>query len=139
MIELPNELAPCGIYCGACPSFNKSCLGCANQRKDQKRKSKWGCKIRVCCFEQKQTICADCDEFLCSIHRKKLTDTHPGDPRFTYRHEIPAGLQRLNDIGMTAFLAFQEQRWTCPYCKNRVWFYHYRCSNCGQEVTIETI
>ena len=139
MIELPNELAPCGIYCGACPSFNKSCLGCSCQSKDQKRKSKWNCKIRVCCFEQKQRICAQCEKFPCSIHRKKLIDSHPGDSRYTYRHEVPKSLELLNEIGMTEFLAFQKQRWTCPSCEGQAWFYHYRCGNCGKDVNIQAV
>jgi len=37
---LPNALAVCGVYCGACPSFNKTCLGCSCENKDQERTSK---------------------------------------------------------------------------------------------------
>ena len=53
MKTLANELAPCSVFCGACPSFNKTCFGCPSESKKQKRISKWGCKIRKCCYEEK--------------------------------------------------------------------------------------
>jgi hypothetical protein len=89
MDKRTEKLASCGVYCAACPSFNKTCLGCASEDRNQKRKSKWGCRIRKCCYEQKHLdYCAYCDDFPCGIYRKKLLNTHAGDPRFTYRFEI---------------------------------------------------
>jgi hypothetical protein len=32
-----NELAPCGVFCGTCPSYNKTCKGCASEDKEQAR------------------------------------------------------------------------------------------------------
>jgi len=133
MKDLPNELAPCGVFCGACPSFNRSCLGCSSRNKDQKRTSKWGCKIRKCCFEQHSiTSCAFCSEFPCEIINQKLINSHPHDPRFAYRHEIVENQKKFLELGPEAYLAFQDQRWTCPECGGRVIFYDDVCRDCGK-------
>ena len=31
-----NELAPCGVFCAACPSFDKTCNGCSSDNQKQK-------------------------------------------------------------------------------------------------------
>ena len=50
-----NELAPCGVFCGACPSFNKSCFGCSsNTNKNKRTKSKIHCPIRICIYTIKK-------------------------------------------------------------------------------------
>ncbi len=54
--KVPNSLAPCGVYCKACPSLNISCNGCGSEKQKQKRKSKYTCKIRTCCFEKKNLV-----------------------------------------------------------------------------------
>lgn len=126
------ELAPCGVFCGACPSFEKSCFGCASMDRSQKRASKWGCNIRSCCYETKGlAYCMECSEFPCVRVEKKLLQTHPGDPRFQYRHEIPAVSPRLLTLGEEAYLQFQKERWTCKACGGQVVFYHYTCTTCG--------
>lgn len=35
MKERKSALAPCGVFCGACPSYEKTCLGCASESKEQ--------------------------------------------------------------------------------------------------------
>ncbi len=95
-------LAPCGIYCGACPSFREDLPGLrlAGIGGAQKRKSKWGCKLRVCCYEEKELeYCNQCEEFPCQKHRKKLLDSHPGDPRFQYRRDVAGNLILLEELG----------------------------------------
>jgi hypothetical protein len=134
MNKLPTEIAPCGIYCGACPSFKKSCLGCSSSKVNQRRKSKWACKVRSCCYDQMQSICADCDQFPCPAHRKKLLDSHPGDARFAYRHEIPENHRLMKELGLAAYLEFQARRWECPHCEGRVRFYAYTCDECCRPV-----
>ncbi|MHA1491694.1 MAG: hypothetical protein ACTSRI_18815 [Promethearchaeota archaeon] len=52
-----EEISYCGLYCGACPSYQKkTCLGCRSNNKKQSRKSKWSCKIRKCCIELKNVL-----------------------------------------------------------------------------------
>ena len=137
MEKIPGELAPCGVYCGACPSFNKSCLGCQSEIKNQKRASKWGCKIRKCCLEEKKLdFCGNCLEFPCVNINKKLINSHPGDSKFKYRHEIPTNLAKLKELGCEDYLEYQKSRWSCPTCGGVVYFYHYICSKCGLEVHV---
>jgi len=137
MKQIKNELAPCGVFCGACPSFNKTCLGCASESKEQKRTSKWGCKIRDCCYNiEEKDFCIDCSKFPCKKYRKKLLDTHPGDQKFRYRHEIPEIFEKMKEMNIEGYFEYQKRRWSCPSCGGIVNFYHYKCSKCGKEVTV---
>ena len=135
--NIPAELAPCGVFCGACPSFKKSCEGCPTEDTKQKRKSKWACKIRNCCYyTQDIDFCFKCKEFPCKELERKLFNSHPEDPRFQYRHEIIKNLERLSELGIKAYLEYQDKKWECPSCKGRVHWYHYRCSQCKKEILI---
>ena len=128
------ELAPCGVYCGACPSFNKSCKGCSSSDKNQKRKSKFNCRIRTCCYQTKHlNYCVECDSFPCPTINKKLLRTHLGKPQFTYRHEIVEIVKNMKTMGLKNYSAFQKQRWQCKLCGGTVQFYYYKCNTCGQE------
>lgn len=132
------ELAPCGVYCGACPSFNITCFGCASDDKNQKRSSKWGCKIRSCCYTEKGlNYCIDCDQFPCNIFSSKLLGTHKKDPRFNYRFEIPLLLSKLKIMSSKNFIRFQKERWKCNSCGGTIRFYHYRCDKCGKESMVK--
>lgn len=132
-----NELAPCGVYCGACPSYNKTCLGCASNDKTQDRCSKWTCKIRNCCYNKKELkYCINCEQFPCKTHKKKIIDSHPDDLRFTYRHEIPRIFVKLKKISIQEYYDFQKQRWKCDSCEGTIKFYHYKCDKCGKGLMI---
>ena len=136
--NLPAELAPCGVFCGACPSFGKSCEGCSTEDINQKRKSKWGCKIRNCCYKIKNTdFCSNCDEFPCKELGRKLYNSHPGDPRFQYRHEIIENFEKLSKLGIKNYLKHQEKKWECPACNGRIHWYHYQCSQCNTKIVKE--
>lgn len=134
-MELPKELAPCGVFCGACPSFNKTCLGCAAESKTQSRTSKWGCKIRKCCYEEHQLqFCALCPQFACEIITKKLIGSHSNDAKFDYRHEIPENVKMFNKLGQEEYLRYQDRKWSCKICDGRVTFYDYQCQECGKKI-----
>ena len=99
------EVAPCGVFCLACPSFNKSCHGCPSENKKQSRKSKWNCKIRKCCYEKmKVDYCVYCENFPCNIVNKKLIKSHVGNIRFEYRHEIPDNMKKLKQLGVEKYI-----------------------------------
>ncbi len=54
---IPNQqqIAYCGLYCGACSKFlSGKCPGC-----HENIKASW-CSIRTCCMENKRQSCADC-------------------------------------------------------------------------------
>jgi hypothetical protein len=137
--KIPVELAPCGVFCGACPSFGKSCLGCASVDKNQIRKSKWACKIRNCCyFTKNKSFCFECGEFPCQELNRKLINSHTGDLRFRYRHEIVENLEKLSDLGIENYFKNQNEKWECPLCKGRIHWYSYRCSQCNQEIASDS-
>ena len=107
---LTNELAPCGVFCGACPSFNKTCLGCPSENKEQKRKSKWGCKIRKCCYEEKDIqYCSYCEQFPCEKINKKIINSHPRETKFKYRHELLDNAKKLKELGVEKYLKYQKK------------------------------
>ena len=128
-----NELAPCGVFCAACPSFDKTCNGCSSENKKQKRKSKWDCKIRKCCYEEMNVeYCGYCNNFPCEKINRKIIKSHKGEKRFMYRHEIPENMKKLKELGEDEFINLKEKEYTCPYCKGIIHFYHYKCSKCGK-------
>jgi hypothetical protein len=130
------EVGPCGVFCLACPSYNKSCLGCSSESKNQKRKSKWSCKIRKCCYkEMKIDYCGYCENFPCDIINRKLIKSHVGDIRFKYRHEIPENMNRLKQLGVGEYIKRKKQEYLCPGCGGVVYFYYNKCSECGKSFT----
>ena len=132
-----NELAPCGAYCGACPSFNKTCNGCASEDKNQDGCSKWGCKIRDCCYNIKGLdYCIYCEQFPCKLLNRKF-NSHQSDPRYTYRHEVTVVFEKLKTMSLEDYFEFQKQRWKCKSCGGVVYFYHYKCNTCGKEQMIK--
>lgn len=126
-----DVLAPCGVYCGACPSYGKSCLGCASENRNQKRSSKWGCKIRNCCYGLEKNFCFHCEQFPCKIFSKKLLSVHLDDPSFAYRFELPVMLPVLKDLKVDEYLSFHNKRWKCD-CGGVIRFYTYECDTCGK-------
>ena len=130
--RIPDSIAPCGVYCEACPSFKTSCNGCGSENKNQKRKSKWSCKIRVCCFKKNNfSFCYECERFPCKEYSKKLSESHKEDKKYQYRHELPKNLMRIKKIGIEKWLKEQKVRWQCPNCSGKIKFYYYKCSDCG--------
>lgn len=132
-----NEVAPCGVFCAACPSFNKSCLGCPSENKEQNRKSKWSCKIRKCCYEEiKIDYCGYCSKFPCDKICKKLINSHKGKIRFKYRHEIPENMEKLKQLGLDQYIKIKTQEYSCPVCNGIIYFYYYKCNQCGKEISV---
>ena len=129
------EVAPCGVFCLACPSFNKSCLGCPSENKKQSRKSKWSCKIRRCCYgEMEIDYCGYCESFPCDIINKKLIESHEGNSRFEYRHEIPDNMKKLKQLGVEEYIKGKRKEYSCPDCGGIVYFYYNICSQCEKEI-----
>ncbi len=137
MEDRSNELAPCGVFCAACPSFKKSCYGCSSENRKQKRKSKWSCKIRKCCYEKiKINYCGFCNCFPCDIINDKLIKSHEDDNRFKYRHEIPENMERIKSIGVEEFIKLKRKDYSCGYCGGFAYFYYYKCNQCGKEIDV---
>ena len=131
--RLPDSMAPCGVYCGACPSFRKGCRGCGSENHKQRRTSKWNCKIRRCCFEEKSlALCSQCTDFPCKL-TDKLQEDRKSTRLFRYRHEVYENLREIEAQGLDVWLPGEEERWRCPACGKTIVFYHYQCPACGYE------
>lgn len=58
IVDSPDLVAYCGLYCGACRAHLKGkCGGCLNNAK-----ATW-CQIRSCCIDKRIRTCAECPEF----------------------------------------------------------------------------
>lgn len=131
MGRITDKAAPCGVYCGACPSFEKTCWGCGSADKNQKRKSKWGCKIRSCCFDERNLdFCIDCEDFPCNL-TEKLKNSYFNQDKFQYRHEIYDNLEKIKEIGVQSWVQEQQDRFKCPQCGGLILWYKYQCNECG--------
>jgi len=135
----PIDLAsPCGVYCGACPSYiiRESCYGCRPEDRSQKRTSKWRCKIRQCCLEEnKLSFCSQCDDFPCKI----LTEFQKyglGDKRRQHRAESVENLKQIKELGIDSWLKRQQEIWKCPKCGGGMVFYEFRCVDCDYRFEI---
>ena len=138
MTNRRNELAPCGVFCEACPSFNKTCLGCSSENIMQNRKSKWNCKIRRCCVdEHKFDSCSQCSEFTHCKLIIRLQQSHLGEKKFRYREEIIDNLNRIKEIGKVSWLKDQQIKYNCQECEATVIFYYYECLNCGFKMNLK--
>ena len=134
MAGIPLEgMAPCGVICIACGSYFKgTCHGCRAET-PQKRKSKFGCKIRVCCLVTKHhQLCGECYEVPCKVFQQKLLKTHLNEAKYAYRHDTLEHFRLIQRVGLQKALEFLDTRWTCPECGGRILIYDYTCTNCGR-------
>jgi hypothetical protein len=145
-------VAPCGLYCGACPMFLSS------QEKDE-QKSKailqqgFGggpmmatkdfecdgcigggrvasfcrrCAMRECAANTKKvTRCADCPDFPCS----KITNFN--NDRMLHHAEVLENCRKLKEVGIKEWTKREEERWRCPQCKANIAWYDKTCAKCG--------
>jgi hypothetical protein len=145
-------VAPCGLYCGACPMY------LASQEKDEQKfealmKQFSGSKMqfkredllcdgcigggrvaafcRKCamrsCAEAKTDVtrCSDCTEYPCS----KITGFN--NDGMLHHAEVLANLRQIRAMGITKWTRSEEDRWSCPQCRTKISWYDKACSKCG--------
>jgi hypothetical protein len=145
-------VAPCGLYCGACPMF------LASQENDEQRiqailKQFSGrgpklaaadlqcdgcigggrvasfcraCAMRACAENTKKvTRCADCPDFPCS----KITNFN--NDGMAHHAEVLANCRKLKEVGIKIWAKSEEERWRCPQCRANIAWYDTACSRCG--------
>jgi len=145
-------VAPCGLYCGACPMY------LATKEKDEQKtkellqrfsgpNSKFAledlqcdgcigggrlasfcrkCNMRACAeTKQKVTRCADCKEFPCSLI------TNFNNDGMLHHAEVLANCRQLREVGIKEWTKQQEERWSCPQCRANISWYDATCSRCG--------
>ena len=132
----------CGLYCGACPVLVANRKGtvdelakkietdpaelvCAGCKSDTRKDSRADCEFALCALEKGVEFCCDCGEYPC----KRLTDFR--DDEWAHHSAVIKNLDRLKEIGLEAWLAEQNERWTCPACGARFDWYDEKCPDCG--------
>jgi len=143
-------VAPCGLYCGACPMYlssrdnkeqkadapkqpsspgakpmpaNMQCDGCIGGGRVAIFCQK--CNMRSCAESKKITRCADCSEFPCS----KITNFN--NDGMQHHAEVLANSRKIKEVGIKEWTKREEERWSCPQCKATIAWYDKACSHCG--------
>ena len=104
----PQQIAACGLYCGACKKFLKEqCAGCQPSEEDNPglgqplTKGFQRCKIRKCCQEKGFHTCAVCDKDVkeCKIHNNFVGKIFA----FLFNSDRAACIRYIRENGEDAF------------------------------------
>jgi len=128
-----NQIAPCGMNCGACIAYlreQNKCRGCRVIYND-KAVSVQKCIISTCIHleEIKSKFCYDCKKFPCN--RVKQLDKRY---KTKYGTSFIENLQMIKEKGIKEFLSFESQRRTCPNCGSVLCVHRSHCLNCKNDV-----
>ncbi|HWP79139.1 MAG TPA: DUF3795 domain-containing protein [Candidatus Acidoferrum sp.] len=129
----PAMLAPCGICCAVCYRHlgRKPCAGCAAPG-GGKPAHHGACKIRSCAGERGLSHCFECGLFPCPPVRRLDR---------SYRARYGASLIRnglaAKEMGVAAFLAEHQSRYTCAACGGVISIQDKVCSECGAAYSFE--
>ena len=98
-----QNIAACGLYCGACRKFlAEKCPGCK-----QNEKATW-CKIRLCCQENKFNTCAECSY---DVKECKLFSNWIGKVfAFLFNSDRSACIRYIKEQGEQAFAEDMTKR-----------------------------
>jgi hypothetical protein len=100
VVNDPELVAYCGLYCGACKSYRKEkCPGCHDNVK-----AGW-CTVRVCCNEHGYATCAECEVVGDVRDCKKLNNVVSKLFALVFRSDRPASLDRIGEVGIEAYAA----------------------------------
>jgi hypothetical protein len=95
MDPMPELVARCGLYCGACRSYLKGrCPGCAAHAK-----ATW-CKVRTCCGEKSLPSCAGCADHPDPMACKKFNNPMAKLFGFLFRSDRAACIDQIKRIGL---------------------------------------
>lgn len=153
--------AACGTYCGACPAYiakhgeDEQIRLKLQKRVSSGQKTMEGippanwmdgllcdgclsggvlaahcqhCAIRLCALKrQPEARCTDCTELPCS----RVTNLiNMG--RYLHRKEYLPNLQKMREMGVQAWIKYEEERWRCPACDLPMLWYDASCARCGK-------
>ena len=115
-----TTIAPCGMNCELCHSFQdkkKLCLGCRNRQTN--------CIIWNC--DKKVTYCFECLKFPC----KRLRQL---DLRYKTKYSMSMleNLAFIKEYGEELFLQQQQEKHVCPDCGNLHTLHYDYCVYCKQ-------
>jgi hypothetical protein len=147
-------VAPCGLFCGACPMY------IATQSKDEKKVKALmqqfsgsnsnlnladlqcdgcigggrvasfcrRCEMRDCAAKKPDvTRCPDCKEFPCS----KITGFN--NDGMLHHAEVLDNCRHIREAGIGEWTKSEVERWSCPQCRKPMSWYDGKCSECGAQ------
>jgi len=90
-----EQVACCGLYCGACRSYLKGkCRGCSGNAK-----ATW-CKVRSCCLDKQIKTCAECTEFIDPRACKKFNNFMAKLFGLVFRSDRAACIAQIKQLGL---------------------------------------
>lgn len=145
-------VAPCGLYCGACPMYlatqenddtrikamleqfgaknvkitaaDMACDGCIGGGRIAAFCRK--CAMRECTEAKPDVMrCADCTDFPCS----KITNFN--NDGMLHHAEVLDNCRSLREVGIREWAKREEEKWSCPQCNANIAWYDGACSRCG--------
>jgi len=141
-------VAPCGLYCGVCGIYQATATGDHNLKEklahfyhDIPDKINcrgclsdtvyWycsSCPIKSCVIEKKIQGCHQCDQFPCD----KVESFPVPEGKKNILRAVPEWRKR----GTEAFIAAEEERFTCPHCRTALFRGSRKCRTCGSTVSL---
>ncbi len=129
-METHELLAPCGLNCALCMSYQrtkKPCSGCRGGC-ENKTQSCLNCAIKNCAelIGGGFNYCIECPKFPCP----KIKNL---EKRYSKKyHTSPIGnLRKAKEIGAVAFIVGNLKDWTCPNCGQFLCVHKDVCEGCG--------
>lgn len=120
------HIAPCGMNCSLCSSFQREkdrCLGCnINISNNSTRCSIVHCAKRV---GIESGFCHECAKFPC-----KRMLTLDARYRQNYGMSMIDNLEKIKDKGMEQFKQSEITRWTCSTCGSLLCVHKPKCLHC---------
>ena len=142
----PNLMAPCGLFCGACPIY------VADHTNDQRLKEKLSafynvamdeiacqgclsdtlfsycrvCEIKSCSADKQNAGCHECDDFPCDLIEKF--------PIPEGKAVILRSVPERKKLGNEKWVACETARYTCPHCGGQLFRGSRRCRTCKEPV-----
>ena len=120
-INMITTLAPCGMNCELCHSFQnkkKNCPGC--------RRRSTNCVITRC--DKRKLYCFECSQYPCRRLRQ-LDERYRTD----YNMSMIENLEFIKEYGENAFLQQQQEKFQCPGCGKLQTVHYEGCIYCKQQ------
>ena len=125
----------CGLYCGACSmvlqtkagTAEKTCYGCKSESPAGHCAT---CAIKACAKSKGYEFCIECPE----VKTCELMIHFFNDPQNPNGLCVMKNMQRIQLVGLPAWLAEQAERWRCGSCGVSYFWYDETCPHCGQPV-----
>lgn len=122
----------CGLYCGACPRMLSTkagtgtdpCYGC---KSEQPTGYCAVCGVRACAQSRGHSFCNECPGY----DGCALMDDFLKDPNWPYQQTASSNMESIRQVGLSAWLEAQDQRWRCANCGASHSWWDDACPQCG--------